>query len=235
MWHYGDLQHFRQPPRPAGSTYDILLGMRGVGVTLLFLDLSDPERPVTQVVGLLADVRPSSLTIDLAAPLPTLEPRARFGVEVMAGPGMLRFQTTAARPVNDGDTKADLHLPRQVESIQRRQFTRVPLSTPIAFAPASEATTPLSAAGGVGQTLDLSAGGLRLVTPAPLRFGDQLFVSFDTPDGRSYRGLRAKVVRTQTDGDRSTVALRFTSLDPETEDSLVRTIFRLQLRGLAKR
>jgi hypothetical protein len=238
MWHYGD-QRFRPQAQStsalAQSAYDLLLGMRGVAVTLLFLDISDPNRPVTELSGFVEMVNTSSLTLGLSGPLPRLDPRTRFGVEVMSGPGILRFQTTAQQPPESGSTRLSLTLPRQIESIQRRKFSRVTLNTAVAFSAAQENTDPSVQPGGLGQTLDLSAGGIRFTTQVPLRYGQTVFVSFNTPDGAIYRGLQARVARVQNEGLRYIVAVRFNEQDESLTDQLVQSVFRLQIRGLAKR
>lgn len=237
MWHYSDAQRFRQAAQPpsalAQSAFDLLLGMRGVTVTLLFLDLSDPSRPVNEVPGFVERVDPTGLTLGLAAPLPRLAPRTRFGVEIMAGPGILRFQAQAHRIPDEGSTRIALVLPRQIESVQRRKFSRVHIATAVAFSTALDGPPELQS-GGVGQTIDLSAGGMRLVTQSPTKFGQNLFLSFNTPDGATFRGLRARVARVQNDSTRYTVALQFTDLEESVADQLVQTVFRLQLKGLAK-
>lgn len=238
MWHYNDAQRFRQQVQASGSAhsaYDLLLGLRGVAVTLLFLDVSNPERPVVQMPGFIEDVRTASLTLGLAAPMPKVQPRARFGVEVMSGPGIQRFQSTAYRQIMEGDSRIELTLPRQVESIQRRKFSRAALNTAVAFSPDPGQAMSQPVQGGVGQTIDLSAGGIRFVTTTPMRFGEEVYLSFHTPDSAAYRGLTARVVRVQTDGIRYTVAVQFTHLDEEAENSLAQSVFKLQLRSLGKR
>lgn len=236
MWHYGDSQRFRhsvQPPSALSqSAYDLLLGMRGVPVSLLFLDLTSPEHPVTELPGFVEQVTTTSLTLGLAAPLPSVAPRTRFGVEIMAGQGILRFQAIAHRPPEQGSNRLQLVLPRQIESVQRRKFSRVAYSAPVAFAPAGAQTDYDAPHGGVGTAVDLSAGGMRLITQAPLRYGQSISVSFHTPDGAAYRALQGKVVRVQSVDHRYQVALRFYDLGEATENQLVQSVFRMQLRNL---
>ncbi|HWI64412.1 MAG TPA: PilZ domain-containing protein [Symbiobacteriaceae bacterium] len=238
MWHYGDSQRFRQAAQPpsalAQSAFDLLLGMRSVAVTLLFLDLSVPEHPVTEIPGFVEQVSTSCLTLGLAAPLPRVDPRTRFGVEIMAGPGILRFQVAAFRTPEAGATRLQLMLPRQIESVQRRKFSRVRFSAPVAFSVVSDQTTGDAPHGGVGTGLDLSAGGMRLMTQIPLRYGETLTVNFHTPDGTAYNGVTGKVVRVQTAEHRYNVALRFTDVGETVENQLVQSVFRLQLRTVAK-
>lgn len=238
MWHYSDANRFRQPGVSAStgaqSTYDLLVSMHGTAISLLFLDLTEPSKPVSQVPGFLERATTAHVALGLAAPLPALDPRTRFGVEVLSGPGILRFQSTAAKPVEQGATRVELELPRQVESVQRRKFSRAPMSVPVAFAPAHSDSQEQPPPSGIGQGMDLGAGGLRMVTQVPLKWGQYLFVSFNPPDGSVFRGLQSKVVRVQTDGLRCHVGLQFIDLNAQQEAQLVQTVFRLQVRGPVK-
>lgn len=236
MWQYGDARGFRpgfQSSGGAQSAYDLLLGLRGAAVNLLFLDLSEPGQPVRQVSGFIELVTPAGITLGLAAGLPQLEPKTRYGVEVMTGPSIIRFQTTAHSQPALGTTRLDLALPRQVETVQRRKFSRAPVSMPVAFSQGLAQSS--GGQGGLGHALDLSAGGLRFVTQTPLKYGDQLYVSFNTPDGTPFRGLAGKVVRSLPDGTKFAVGIQFTDLTVALETQLVQAVFRLQLRGPAKR
>lgn|GEM_PF-3072432 len=238
MWQYSDSQRFRhtvQPPSAlAQSAFDLLLGMRSVAMTLLFLDVSAPEHPVAEIPGFVEQVTTTSVTVGLAAPLPRVDPRTRFGVEIMAGPGILRFQTLAYRATEPGDTRVQLVLPRQIESVQRRKFSRVNFAGPVAFSPAGEHAEGDNSHGGVGTAIDLSAGGMRLVTQLPLRYGQTLSVKFHAPDGTAYHGVTCKVVRVQAVDHKYNVALRFFDVSDTLENQLVQSVFRLQLRQISK-
>ena len=238
VWHYHDKQRFRQPfpahQALAQSTYDLLLGLRNAAVTLLFLDLSDPQRPVNEVPGFVEEVATAHLTLGLAAPLPSLPPNMRFGVEVMAGPGILRFQSMAYQQPELGTTRLLILLPRQIESVQRRKFTRTPFSGPIAYSPALEQLSQATTPSGIGHAVDLGPGGIRFLTHTPVNHGQTLYLSFNTPDGATYRGLPGKVVRIQQAEERISVAVRFSAVDAALEEQLVQSIFRLQLRGLSR-
>ncbi len=238
MWHYAGTGRFiGRGPRAgtaAQSAYDLLLGLRGAAVSLLYPDPAVPDRTVPHSPGLLEDVRASFLSIGVAAPVPRLPDQARFGVEVMIGPGILRFQTTAYESPTAGATRLRLKLPDRVETVQRRQFTRTPVRMPVIFAPAGT-EGHASGSSGVGQALDLSAGGLRLEVPAAIPAGRELYVSFNSPDGASYRGIRARVVRCRTEVNRSEIVLKFLDLPEEIAQDLARTVFQLQMKGPAGR
>lgn len=239
MWHYGDAQRFRhsvQPPSAvAQSAFDLLLGMRSVAVTLLFLDISAPEHPVAEIPGFVEQVTTTSVTLGLAAPLPRLDPRTRFGVEMMAGPGILRFQSPAYRAPEPGAARLQVVLPRQIESVQRRKFSRVNFTAPVAFSQATDAAEGDNGQGcGVGTAVDLSAGGMRMTTNIPVRYGQTLSVNFHTPDGTTYRGVMCKVVRVQAAEHRYSVGLRFVDLGDVVENQIVQSVFRMQLRNLPR-
>jgi hypothetical protein len=237
MWHYGDAQRFKSAIHPsstlAQSAYDLLLGMRGVAVTLLFLDLTDPERPVSELPGFVETLTPACITLTLTGALPRLHHRTRFGVEIMAGPGILRFQAVPYVPPEAGAQRVQLTLPRQIESVQRRKFSRVAMTTAVAFTVAQDQPGAVHQSG-IGQSADLSAGGMRFTTPTPVHYGQSLMLSFNTPDGVSYRNLPGRVVRAQPGGGRHNAVVTFYGLDEHDEDQLVHTVFKLQLKGLAK-
>lgn len=235
MWHYSDQRFRPASPGMAQSTYDLLLGMRGVAVTLLYLDLTDPDRPVAERSGFVESVSGSGLTLSLSGPLPSLDVRTRFGVEVMSGPGILRFQTVSVRAPENGATRLALVLPHQIESIQRRKFSRVAVATAVAFSLAQPPGQSVNPHGGIGQSVDLSAGGLRFHTQTRVQHAQQISVSFNTPDGAVYRGLNAKVARVFEENSRYVVAVQFLDLEEAIFEQLVQTVFRLQIRGLAKR
>jgi len=239
VWHYSVPQRFQQPlqsPLPGPqSTLDVLLGMRGMAVTLLCLDTEGLPPSSPAMPGFLEEVTASGLTIGVAAPLHSSERSVHFGVEVLAGSGILRFFAQARQPVAAGETRVSLVIPRQIETVQRRKFSRIRSAFPVVFAPA-EALSPSGVQpSGQGHALDLSAGGLRLTSSQPLREGLLLFLSFLAPDGTSFRGLEGKVARVQPDGPRTVAVVQFTNLTPDMESGLVQTVFRLQLGSPAKR
>lgn len=235
-WNYSDVR-FRQRQAQPGvtgpqSAHEVLMGMKGMAVTFLFLDLTTPDEPVAEMAGIVEEVTASQLTVTLAAPLPGLLPDTRFGVQFLTGNGVLRFHSTAAVPPETGASVVHLRLPRRIESIQRRQFSRAKLSAQVVFAPAP-ATQPDGRIppGGNGLTVDLSAGGLQFITNAALSPGHRIYLSFGLPNGIMHRGLEAKVLRVTGDGPRSVVSVKFVNLTESDEAELVQSVFRLQLRG----
>lgn len=239
MWHYHQAGRFQQPlqaqsPGPQ-SSLDVLLGLRGMAITLLCPDPAVESLCIATTPGFLEEVTAGGLTLLLAAPLPAAVTGLRFGVEVPAGSNILRFFAAAHQPVAVGATRITLALPRQIESVQRRKFSRVRTIFTVVFAAAGAPPGGGPEPSGQGQALDLSAGGLRLTAPMPLREDQVLFLSFIAPDGTAFRGLEGKVARAQSDGSRTVAAVQFTNLTPDVENSLVQTVFRLQLGSPAKR
>lgn len=235
MWHYGNAHQFQSPGRPpavAQSIHDLLVGMRGQPVGFLFPHPVRSEEPL-YVPGFLEEVAASRLTLGLAAPLPRLEAKTSVEVEIPSGVQVLRFHTSLLDEVETGETRIQVGVPRRVETVQRRLFSRAALSVQVVF------TRPLSGEpdhpilSGLGQTLDLSPGGLRMVTSVPLRRGDTLYLSFTTPDGRTFRGMDSLVTRCQADDRHRTVAVSFTNLPQALEEDLIAIVYRLLLRNPA--
>lgn len=235
MWHYGNAHRFQTPgrlPAVAQSIHDLLVGLRGQPVGFLFPHPVRSEEPL-HVPGFLEEVASSRLTLGLAAPLPRLEAETGVEVEIPSSVQVLRFQTSLLDGVETGETRIQVAIPRRVETVQRRLFSRATLSVQVVF------TRPLSGEpdhpilSGLGQTLDLSPGGLRMVTSVPLRRGDTLYLSFTTPDGLTYRGMESLVTRCETGDRHRTVAVSFTDLPQALEEDLMATVYRLLLRNPA--
>lgn len=224
--YYSDPQRFRPVNLPPStgpqSTYDLLLSLRGRPVLLTL--------PQGQVAGTLEDVQPTGLTLGLNMPLEPVPAGRPVTVEVVNGPGVVRFQSELA--LGSSSVTAQVQVPRQVESVQRRQFSRVPLDIQVAFASGSLSGTAQS---GYGQTIDLSAGGMAFLTASTLSAEQSLFLTFKTPDEQQYRALPASVVRATPDArGRYRVAVRFEGLTVAQENALVQTVFWLQVKGRAR-
>lgn len=214
------------------STYPILLGLQGMSVHLLFLAPATPRDPVTQVDGRIEEVRTGGVVLSLGRQLPFVEPHIRFGVEVSTPSGMVQFQARPGATVEEGSTSLFLALPDKVEAIQRRRFARAPFSGDIAYQ-LVQAGKPLPA-GGKGIGIDLSAGGMKMVTGSPLRRSQELLVSFQTPDQRSHVGIAATVVRVEPQAGQYAIACRFEALGEAEEAALVQAVFRMQVRSACR-
>lgn len=218
--YYTDPQRFRPVNLPASpgpqSTYDVLLSLRGRPVLVTL--------PHGQVAGTLEDVQPTGMKLGLNTPVDPLPAGTLVTVEVVNGPGVVHFQSELQ--VDPSRVTAQVAVPKQVESVQRRQFSRVPVDIQIAFAAAGTGVS------GFGQSIDLSAGGVSFVTASMLSSGQYLFLTFKTPDEQQYRALPGVVVRSASDGrGRHRVAVRFDGLTQALENSLVQTVFWVQVRG----
>lgn len=223
LMYYSDPQRFRPVNLPASpgpqSTYDVLLSLRGRPVLLTL--------PKVQVAGMLEDVQPTGLTLGLSMPVEPVPAGTLVTVEVVSGPGVVHFQSEVV--LGPTLVTAQVPVPKQVESVQRRQFSRVPLDIQVAFASGALSGATQS---GFGQTIDLSAGGMAFLTPTMLSAGQGLYLTFKTPDEQQYRALPASVVRAVGDGrGRYRVAVRFEGLTVAVENALVQTVFWLQVKG----
>lgn len=214
------------------STYSILLGLQGLSVHLLFLAPATPRDPVSQVNGTIEEVRTGGVVLSLGDQLPFVEPHIRFGVEVFTPSGMVQFQSRPVAPVEAGSTSLLLALPDRVETVQRRRFARAPFSGDIAYQ-LVQGGKPLPS-GGKGIGVDLSGGGVKMVTASPLRKGQELLVSFQTPDRRNHRGIVATVVRAEPRAGQYNIACRFEAMGEAEEAALVQAVFRMQVRSAGR-
>lgn len=219
MWNYSHAQRF-QPAAATSqgpqSTHELLLSLRGLPIALASAAAEPP------VPGILEDVSARLLSMGVVKAVPDLSKGALVMVSVPSGAVIHRFSSPVISIAAAG-TWVQVAMPRQVESVQRRQYTRVRVSAQLVFARDGGES-------GHGQTLDLSPGGLRFSTTTPLEAGHRLFLSFTTPDGASFRGIEAVVVRAHTNSERITVAVQFGVLEPQQENDLVTTLLRLQGR-----
>jgi c-di-GMP-binding flagellar brake protein YcgR len=116
----------------------------------------------------------------------------------------------------------------------RRQFYRVLVRLPVDCRRlgAGDGTIDAFAA----ETVDLSAGGMRIMTGNALAIGDplQLEMRFGQPEVALT--VRARVVRIETTSDgRSLCALTFERLDPAAESRVVRAVFAEERRAAEAR
>lgn len=227
------LRRTKNGPVPGiSASYSALASLRGMAVHLLFLALASPRHPVTQVSGRIDEVHINGVLLSLDAPLPRLEPHIRFGVEVFRPSGMVQFQAGSATPVEEGSDSLLLRMPEKVEIVQRRRFARAPFSGDVTYQLVQDGK-PLPSSG-TGIAVDLSAGGIKMITPTPLRQEQEILISFQTPDRRTHRGIAARVVRAQPQAGQYVVACRFEALGEAQEAALVQAIFRMQVRSAGK-
>lgn len=224
MWHYSHAQRFQPvaaPQHGPQSIHELLLGLRGLPIALSHAASETP------VPGFLEDVAVRLLSLGVARPLGDLGKGAPVTVTVPAGSLVHRFESAVVGVAAAG-TWIQVGMPRQVESVQRRQYTRVKVTVQLVFA-------RVAGENGLGNTLDISPGGLRFTTATSLEVGHRLYLSFSTPDGASFRGIEAAVVRVQAGPERNTVAVQFCGIEPQQESELVASLLRLQVRPLPGR
>ncbi len=227
-----DAHSFRRTANNAvaglSSVCSTLSSLRGLPAQVLFLTLATPQAPVAQMSARLEQADPSGVVLALDGCIPRLDSHVRFGVEILAPAGLVRFRCRAAKPVAEGDPTLTLHLPEKIDQLQRRRFVRAPFSGTIHY---DQISGTQRFPGGQATGIDLSAGGLRMVTPSAIGVGRELVLGFEPLEGRHLRGIRATVVRVERRRERWAIACRFDSLSKPQEVTLVQAVFRLQLRS----
>ncbi len=116
----------------------------------------------------------------------------------------------------------------------RRQFFRMMMRFPVAcrrLRPGGEGAERFDA-----ETVDLSAGGVRIVTDRPVSPGDRFELEMRLGEPPTTLGAEAHVVRVETAHDgRSVCALAFDSLDPVAERRVVGAVFAEERRAAEAR
>jgi hypothetical protein len=222
LWHYSGLRPLSFPnahasPSASHSTVDLLLSLRG---SLLGLRLPASEPQGESRLGTLDEVTARHLGLGLVVPVPRMPAGTPLVVEIQDGQFLLRFAPRLVKAVEDHATHLETTLPQQVESVQRRQFSRQRLTLNILYAMEATAGSPKQDKTGLGQAIDLSLGGLRMIAQSPIPVGQRLFLSFTLTNGAGFRGLTAHVIRSHMEGSRPIVALKFELLAPTLEAEL---------------
>ncbi len=225
MWNYSILRNLALPNAQLSSsgphsTIELLLLLRGAALGLQVPALQ--PRP-DSLFGTLDEVTARSLLLGLVTPAPDISTGTQLVVEIQERQFLLRFSTRLVVPAEGGATRLETALPCQVESVQRRQFSRQRVCLNILYALDAPSSAKQEKTG-LGQSIDLSPSGLRMVAQSPLAVGQRLFLSFTLPDGASFRGLTARVVRCHVEGNRPIVALRFYELAPSIEEELFQAL-----------
>jgi len=236
MWHYSGLRplflpNAQLPASGPHSAIDLLLSLRDA---VLGLQVQAHEAQGESLLGTLDEVAARTLRIGLVIPAPEMPLGAKVMVEIQDGQFLLRFATWLVNPVNGGATRLETALPQQVESIQRRQFSRQRMNTSILYAQDAPCSSKQEKTG-LGQIVDVSPGGLRMIAQNPLSVGQRVFLSFTLADGASFRGLTGQVVRCIMDGARPVVAVRFEALTPPVEVELFQALTRQTYKSPAQR
>lgn len=200
-----------------------LQARRGAGVKLIFLTLTNLERPVGQADGVLDYAREEFVSISLRQPLPSgLTDSTRFTAEILLPVGIVYFQSPPPKGETPSGTQLRLRVPDRLERVQRRRLARAMLSSDVLVQGGANA--------GLALGLDFSGGGISFASDLPLRFGDHVLVSFGTKTGERFDKLPGEIVRISPDTTPPTFALRFIGLTDQQESDLMKSVFKVQMK-----
>lgn len=146
-----------------------------LGQIVLIERLGDAEsEPFTGVV--LESSATEVIALDLMAAPPADLHGASVQVSVFAPEAMYRAR--AVIRVRAGH-RAELEDLEPEEPVQRRRWPRQAIALPVSLVPVDEITPT----GIMGETIDISVGGVRIVTHEPLPGGTDPLVAITLPDG----------------------------------------------------
>lgn len=210
-------------PKALGSpVWALLAEQKGAVVQVNFLYTATPEHPVHELTGRLLYGRERAIGVSLDQPLPmNLHPRTRFSVSVVVEGAILHFQSQAHEAEPFGGGLLVLKPPKQVSTLQRRQFARAPLSVPVRVY-----TNGLLL--GEARSTDISAGGMRMISNLLLIYDQKVSVSFQGSDGVAFQGIAGKIVRVEPNGRHPAYAVRFDSVPAHTESALIKLVNKMQ-------
>jgi c-di-GMP-binding flagellar brake protein YcgR len=185
-------------------------------------------------VGVVSGVARRSVTLRIDCPQ-TAPPRGAPIVVTVVGPSAAyRFLSSVADAQSaDGAVVLHLNRPPWVEKIQRRAYFRAPIEAPTSVT----ARTPNDPDGvTLACTItDLSAGGIRLVSPKPLEIGTALVLRAPTAEDALTR-FEARVRTCEpicAAGDRWALGCEFERTDEDTRQRVLAYCF--DLERLARR
>jgi hypothetical protein len=196
---------------------------RATPVKLLFLFAGIPDCPVQEISGRILYVRESAVGISLDGPMPVgVCPKTRFAVQVLTEEGMVLFRSVPVEGEPFGGGLIVLQMPDELHRVQRRRHCRVPVRMPVRL-------FVLGTELGAGTSLDLSAGGIRLVSgDLYLRQGQSAHLSFRTPDGELHHLLPGKVIRVAMEGRVRSFAIQFTEMLSQDRNALYGSVERIR-------
>jgi hypothetical protein len=159
--------------------------------------------PFTGVV--LESPATSVIALDLMTP-PTADLHdVRVQVSVFAPEAM--YRAVATLRLTSGH-RAHLEDVEAEEPVQRRRWPRQPIALPVSLVPVDD----VAPAGIMGETIDISVGGVKIVTQQPLPPGSDPLVAITLPDGDVLLML-GRVVHTSRTPDAFTYGVVFPDID----------------------
>ena len=142
-----------------------------------------PEGTDDRYTGVVGSVSEGGIDVTLSRPIDGLERTgATTSVEArFVAPGAMYRLTTKAKAAAAKGTRVTLGRVSKMERVQRRRYPRVSAALPVAVAAySSDSRTFVSLE---GLTIDLSAGGLSLLTTTPLPAGSAAHLALTLPGG----------------------------------------------------
>lgn len=124
-----------------------------------------------------------------------------------------------------------IRLISEIEKIQRRRTFRLDVQIPVRFTaldPEEKGNKQAPSEWREGETVDLSAGGSRILTDAPLKQGERVKVEFDVPPGEKVHAIAEVLRAPKADGEtgKYVVVLRFLSINELDSQAIVSFINR---------
>jgi len=124
-----------------------------------------------------------------------------------------------------------LELPDSVTKVQRRNFVRVPATYPITFRSVTkEGLSNLHKA----MMLDLSGGGMRLLTEERVETNSLLYTQLTLPNGDLQTPVRVCRAEKIVDSKRYMVSVEFHDIQERDRDRIIRSVFDIQ-RAMRKK
>lgn len=144
------------------------------------------------------------------------------------------FNTVVSGRLRDPIPLLSIKKPDLIQKIQRRFWVRMPVTLPVAFTIDNSGG---EAEEGSGQSVDLSGGGLLLLTDRDLQPGQNLNLAFELP-GSGLISCKSRVLRIFHDEHTSKnfikAAMEFFELSERSRDQIVKFIFDRQREWIKK-
>lgn len=165
-----------------------------------------------------------------------VDPGTTLILEVLRSDGIRRFPTIARKRIPGDPSILVVDWPQDIERIQRRNDVRVEAAIPVdleLLGRVSALSRRIEA-----QTIDVSAGGIRVLTTERIPSEVQIRVRIKLPDQSPVvafgQVLRVHGVDELTEDKRFWAAIRFTAIDERDRQEIARAVFNIQRERLRK-
>lgn len=120
--------------------------------------------------------------------------------------------------------------PQEITKIQRRSYIRIPTSIPVRFTVLNEQKQPTSLSYW-SETIDISGGGVAIISPIKLSCGGYLDMELDVPRKGIIQvmGRVARIEEIKTEyGKKFLLGISFLAIDESDRDKIIQYVFELQ-------